>query len=96
MGRRPCTPQTYDPQILECGINAKDPWNTSRYDDYIRFDILLQQRFFFKRMNMVAFWDIMNVFNRNNPWATVYKEDGSTDMAWQYKTFPVGGIILEF
>ena len=47
-------------------------------------------------MNMVAFWDIMNVFNRDNPWATVYKEDGSTDMAWQYKTFPVGGIILEF
>ena len=96
MGGRPYTPQTYDPQIREWGINAKDPWNTSRYDDYIRFDILLQQRFFFKRMNMVAFWDIMNVFNRDNPWATVYKEDGSTDMAWQYKTFPVGGIILEF
>ena len=96
MGGRPYTPKSYDHNIREWFVNSSDPWNTERYDEYIRLDILLQQRFNFKRMNLVAFWDIMNVFNRDNPWETIYLEDGSTDMAWQFKTFPVGGIILEF
>ena len=96
MGGRPYTPKTYDHNIREWYVNSTDAWNTERYDHYIRFDILLQQRFNFNKMNLVTFWDIMNVFNRNNPWETVYLEDGSTDMAWQFKTFPVGGVILEF
>ncbi|MBT3299542.1 MAG: TonB-dependent receptor [Candidatus Marinimicrobia bacterium] len=96
MGGRPYTPKSYDHNIREWFVNSSDPWNTERYDNYIRFDILLQQRFNFKKTNLIAFWDIMNVFNRDNPWETVYLEDGSTDIAWQFKTFPVGGIILEF
>ncbi len=96
LGGRPYTPKSYDHNIREWGVESSAPWNTARYDSYLRFDILLQQRFFFKRMNMVAYWDIMNVFNRDNPWETIYKEDGSTDMAWQFKTFPIGGIVLEF
>ncbi len=96
MGGRPYTPKTYDHNIREWYVNSTDAWNTARYDNYIRLDILLQQRFNFNKMNLVAFWDIMNVFNRDNPWETVYLKDGSTEMAWQFKTFPVGGIILEF
>ncbi|MBC8175241.1 MAG: TonB-dependent receptor [Candidatus Marinimicrobia bacterium] len=96
MGGRPYTPKTYDHNIREWYVNSTDAWNTSRYDNYIRFDILLQQRFNFNKMNLVVFWDIMNVFNRDNPWETVYLKNGSTEMAWQFKTFPVGGIILEF
>ncbi len=96
MGGRPYTPKTYDHNIREWYVNSTDAWNSTRLASYIRFDILLQQRFNFKKMNVVAFWDIMNVFNRNNPWETVYLEDGSTAMAWQFKTFPVGGIVLEF
>jgi outer membrane receptor protein involved in Fe transport len=96
MGGRPFTPESYDHIIRDWYVNSNDAWNTERYNEYIRFDILLQQRFNFKKMNLVAFWDIMNVFNRDNPWETVYLEDGTTEMAWQYKTFPVGGIILKF
>ena len=96
MGGRPFTPESYDHIIRDWYVNSNDAWNTERYNEYIRFDILLQQRFNFKKMNLVAFWDIMNVFNRDNPWENVYLEDGTTEMAWQYKTFPVGGIILEF
>lgn len=96
MGGRPYTPKTYDHRLREWFVNSTDSWNTARYDDYIRFDILLQQRFNYEKVNLIAFWDIINVFNRNNPWETVYLKDGSTDIAWQFKTFPVGGIILEF
>ncbi|MCH7762753.1 MAG: TonB-dependent receptor [Candidatus Marinimicrobia bacterium] len=96
MGGRPYSPKTYDHNIREWYVNSTDAWNTERYDEYIRFDILFQQRFNFKKVNLIVYWDIMNVFNRGNPWETIYLEDGSTDMAWQYKTFPVGGVILEF
>ncbi|PJA51594.1 MAG: hypothetical protein CO167_13180, partial [Candidatus Marinimicrobia bacterium CG_4_9_14_3_um_filter_48_9] len=70
--------------------------NDMRYDSYFRFDIMLLQRFYFERMNMVVFWDIMNLTNRDNPWEYIYKSDGSKEMSWQYKTFPVGGVMLEF
>lgn len=96
MGGRPYTPKTYDPNIREWVVNSDQSWNSERYDPYIRFDIMIQQRFNFRRMNMVAFWDILNVFNKDNPWEYVYLVDGSKKMAWQYKTFPVGGLILEF
>ncbi len=96
LGGRPYTPKTYDHNLREWFVNSTDSWNTERYDHYIRFDILLQQRFNFEKVNLIAFWDVANVFNRDNPWETVYLKDGSTDMALQFKTFPVGGVILEF
>jgi hypothetical protein len=75
---------------------TSDDYNTERMDDYLRFDLMLLQRFYFEKLNLVAFWDIMNVFNRDNPWDYVYNEDGTKDIALQFKTFPVGGITLEF
>ena len=75
---------------------TSDDYNTERMDDYLRFDLMLLQRFYFEKLNLVAFWDIMNVFDRDNPWEYTYKEDGTRDIALQYKTFPVGGITLEF
>jgi len=57
---------------------------------------MLLQRFYFKKMNLVAFWDIMNVFNRDNPWDWQYYEDGTREMVLQFKTFPIGGVTLEF
>jgi len=96
MGGRPYTPKRYDPTIREWYSNSTDEWNTERYDHYSRFDLMIQQRFNFEKVNLVAFWNIMNVANRKNEHEYVYLEDGSKEMNWQYTTMPVGGFILEF
>jgi hypothetical protein len=38
----------------------------------------------------------MNILNRKNPYEYMYLDDGTKIMSWQYTTFPVGGMILEF
>jgi len=96
MGGRPYTPEQYDHKTRDWYSNSHLAWNTYRYGHYSRIDLMLQQRFHFKKMNLVAFWNIGNVLNRSNPWEYIYKEDGTKEMSWQYKTFPVGGLILEF
>ncbi len=95
-GGKPITPKIYDHNFRRWYTYPQQDWNTERLDAYYRFDLMILQRFYFEEVNLVAFWDIMNVFNRDNPWDYVYNEDGTKDMALQYKTFPVGGITLEF
>ena len=96
MGGRPFTPKTYDHTVRDWYVESTQPWNTSRYDPYLRLDLMLQQRFYFKRVNMVVFWDFLNVLNIDNPWEYIYLADGTKEMYWQYKTMPVGGVIIEF
>ncbi|MCF7921881.1 MAG: TonB-dependent receptor [Candidatus Marinimicrobia bacterium] len=94
-GGKPYTPKIYDHNTRRWYVNS-EAYNTKRHDEYVRFDIMLLQRFYFEKLNLVTFWDIMNVFNRDNPWEYVYNEDGTRDIALQFKTFPIGGITLEF
>ena len=96
MGGRPYTPLHYDPTTRDWYSNSYSAWNTNRYGYYSRLDIMLQQRFNFKRLNLVVFWDIINILNRENPFEYVYLEDGSKIMGLQYTTMPIGGMILEF
>lgn len=96
VGGRPYTEPVYNPYKRRWYAQSDDPLNSKRYDPYYRFDIMLLQRFYFEKMNMVVFWDIMNLTNRDNPWEFMYKSDGSKEMSWQFKTFPVGGVLLEF
>ena len=95
-GGKPYTPRRYDHNTRLWHTYNSDEWNTARMGEYLRFDIMVLQRHYFEKMNLVAFWDIMNVFNRDNPWDYVYNEDGTRDIALQFKTFPIGGITLEF
>ena len=96
MGGRPYTPKTYDHRVRDWYVESSQLWNTARYEPYLRLDLMLQQRFYFKRVNMVVFWDFLNVFNTDNPWEYIYLVDGKKEMYWQYKTMPIGGMILEF
>ena len=96
IGGRPYTPMVYNHNVRRWYTYEAQEWNTERFDHYFRFDIMLLQRFYFKKMNLVAFWDIMNVFNRDNPWDWQYLEDGTREMVVQYKTFPIGSLTLEF
>ena len=96
LGGRPYTPKKYDHNIREWYTESNSEWNTNRYGSYIRFDLMLQQRYYFENINMVVFYDFLNVFNRNNDWENIYLDDGTKKMAYQYKTIPIGGIIIEF
>ena len=40
--------------------------------------------------------DIQNIIDRDNIWAIMYLEDGTTEMSYQYKQMPVFGITIEF
>jgi hypothetical protein len=96
VGGKPYTPRHYDHNTRIWYTFQAQDWNTHRMKEYIRFDIMILQRFYFRKTNLVAFWDIMNVFNRDNPWGWQYFDDGTREVVWQYKTFPVGGLVLEF
>ena len=96
MGGRPYTPKTYDHRVRDWYVESSQPWNTARYEPYLRFDLMLQQRFYFKRVNMVVFWDFLNIFNIDNPWEYIYLADGTKEMYSQYGTMPIGGVIIEF
>ena len=75
---------------------ADDYLNTARYDHYSRFDIMVLRRFNFKKINLTTFLDIQNIIDRDNIWAIMYLEDGTTEMSLQYKQMPVFGITIEF
>ena len=96
LGGRPFTAKVYDHNIREWYTEASGDWNTERYGSYLRFDLMLQQRYYFKKTNIVIFYDFLNLFNRNNEWENIHLDDGTKKMAYQYKTIPIAGFIIEF
>jgi len=44
----------------------------------------------------VIFFDIVNIYNRENVWDYNYNDDGSRERVLQYQTLPVGGVSVEF
>ncbi|MFH1853156.1 MAG: TonB-dependent receptor [Candidatus Neomarinimicrobiota bacterium] len=96
VGGKPYTPLTYNHQLREWFELPGQDYNTERLTAYNRFDIMIMQRHFFEHMSLTAFVNIMNVFNVDNIWDKQYNADGTREDVLQYKTFPVGGFMLEF
>ena len=96
MGGRPYTPPVYYPELREWIVEAGQPLNTSRYPVYHRLDVRIDRRFIFQKLNLVIFFDLVNIYNRNNVWSYQYNDDGTVDEILHYNTLPVGGISLEF
>ena len=42
------------------------------------------------------FYDFLNLFNKDNEWENLYLDDGTIKIAYQYKTIPTAGIVIEF
>ncbi|MBU0529084.1 TonB-dependent receptor [bacterium] len=93
---RPYTEKTYMPELFDWATLEDTEWNKMRYPEYQRLDIMYLQRYHFKKLNLVFYIDIMNIFNHKNIWDWAYNRDGSKEEVWQYTTFPVGGVTLEF
>jgi len=96
LGGRPYTEHTYLPRYRTWTILPETPFNTRRYPEYHRLDLRIDQRYMFKSWNMVAYFDIMNIYGRDNIWDYSYNSDGTKEEILQWKIFPVGGITIEF
>ncbi len=96
VGGKPYTPNSYDFRIREWYPLPGQAYNTERLPSYNRFDIMIMQRHFLKKGSLTAFINIMNVFDVDNIWDIQYNPDGTTQDVLQFKTFPVGGFMLEF
>lgn len=96
LGGRPYTAPVYHPELREWAIEEQQQLNNSRYPDYHRLDFRIDRRFIFNSWNLVVFFDLVNIYNRDNIWSYQYNDNGSRDNILQYKTLPVGGVSLEF
>ncbi|MEJ2545006.1 MAG: TonB-dependent receptor [Calditrichaceae bacterium] len=100
LGGRPYTPPVYYPDLQEWVIEESQYLNAKRYPDYHRLDIRIDRRIVFDNWNFVIFFDLNNIYNRDNIWAYQYgvDDDGekSIKKVLQYKTLPIGGFSIEF
>ena len=96
LGGRPYTPPAYFPQLREWVVTEQQQLNGERYPAYHRFDFRIDRRFIFNSWNLVVFFDLVNIYNRDNIWSYQYNDDGTIEKVLQYKTLPVGGVSLEF
>ncbi|MBN2009153.1 TonB-dependent receptor [candidate division KSB1 bacterium] len=96
LGGRPNTERTYIPQFRYWITETNRPFNTERYPEYFRIDLRIDSRYMFNGWTMVTYFDLMNVFNRDNVWGYSYKDNGTVDEILQWKVFPVGGVAIEF
>ena len=100
LGGRPYTPPVYYPHLQEWIVQETQQLNSKRYPQYHRLDLRIDHRFLFDNWSFVIFFDINNIYNRDNIWAYQYgvDDDGNKEVrdVLQYKTIPVGGFTIEF
>ena len=96
IGGAPYTPKIYDHNERKWDNNVGQDLNTERYDYFLRFDIMFNKRYYYKKMNLVMFLGLLNVFNRDNPLNYAYLDNGNKETVLQFKMIPSGGVTLEF
>lgn len=100
LGGRPYTAPVYYPDYQKWVIEENQLLNQSRYPDYHRLDIRIDRRIIFDNWNFVIFFDLNNIYNRDNIWAYQYGVDDQgnpkVEKVLQYKTLPIGGFSIEF
>lgn len=96
LGGRPYTPPVYYPQYREWIVQEQDQINPVRFPAYHRLDLRIDKRYLFNSWNLVVFFDLMNVYGRDNIWDYNYNDDGTREKVLQFQVFPVGGVSLEF
>ena len=93
---RPYTERIYFPELRDWVASEDADWNSLCFPECHRLDFMFIQRWMLPKLDIVAYINIMNIYGRNNLWHYSYKEDGTKEEVWQYKTMPIGGVTLEF
>lgn len=96
LGGRPYTEPVYHPELQRWVVEETLELNRLRYPAYHRLDVRLDRRFLFNSWTLVVFFDLVNVYSRDNIWNYQYNDDGTVSTVLQYKTLPVGGVTVEF
>ena len=96
LGGKPYTPLDYNHVVRQWYEIEGVDYNSKRLSPYHRFDIMLLWHYTFGRMSLISYFDLQNVFNRDNIWSIQRNPDGTTSKVYQFKVFPVGGFTLEF
>lgn len=96
VGGKPYTPLVYDHNVQRWYDNPTADYNTERFIAYHRLDIMILWHKNFKKFNLVSYFDLQNVFNRDNIWDKQWNADGTVENIYQFKVFPVGGFTIEF
>lgn len=103
LGGRPFTPRTYLESNREWSVLALQELNTARFPVYHRLDLRIDKRFIYDSYNLVVFFDLINVYGRDNLWNYNYGTEvvdnivmPDTEEVLQFQVFPVGGFSLEF
>jgi len=96
LGGRPYTEPTYYRQWHTWITEEDRRLNTRRHPPYHRLDLRLDRRFVLGKWNVVTYFDLQNVYGRNNVWGYQYEDDGKIEKVYQVKVFPVGGLAIEF
>ena len=95
-GGRPYTAPAYLRQYHSWIVPEDTDYNAERFSDYHRLDVRLDRRFFFKNWSLVVYFDIMNVYGRENIWDYSRDEYGDREEVFQFSTMPIGGFNVEF
>jgi outer membrane cobalamin receptor len=93
---RPYTKQYYDPYMRSWYTPYDRKFNTERLPAYHRLDFMLNRRWIFKNSSIVAYFNIMNLYDQKNIWGYVYNNDGTREKIYQYTFTPIGGFTWEF
>jgi len=100
LGGRPFTPPVYHPELREWLVEETQQYNTERFPEYHRLYFRIDKRYIFDSWNLVTFFDLINVYGRDNHWNYNYSFDSikgaEREKVLQFQVFPVGGISLEF
>ena len=96
LGGRPYTEPRYYRNLHTWVVEEEQPWNTERFPPYHRLDLRIDRRFFFNRWNLVTYFDIINIYQRDNIWNYSYDEFGDIDNIYQWRTLPIAGLVIEF
>jgi hypothetical protein len=96
LGGRPYTSPVYYPQYQKWLVEERSELNSSRYPSYNRLDLRIDKRFAFDNWSFVIFFDIVNIYNRDNIWSYQYNDDGTVEDVLQFQTLPVVGVTVEF
>ncbi|MFC1509417.1 TonB-dependent receptor plug domain-containing protein, partial [Candidatus Omnitrophota bacterium] len=95
-GGRPYTDPSYLRQYHAWIIPENTQFNSERFPDYHRFDVRLDRKFFFKNWSLIVYFDIMNIYGRDNVWDFSRDEYGEVETVNQFQTMPIGGFNIEF
>jgi len=95
---RPLTPQewtTDGPEYYE-HWQETDDLNSERYPEYSRWDVRLDNKWFFGSKTIISFVEVQNVLDRQNIAMYSYADGGVRDDVEQFRFFFVGGVRFEW